>query len=63
MLVTMLFALLSQQPATGNVYSHVYGHPGQSRVQKPKRLLRPDGHLFARDESSPFIRHELKGGL
>lgn len=56
--------LMTVQP-TPSASMH-YGRPGMSQVQKRKGLLRPDHHLFARDEgmdgAAPLI-DVRKGGL
>lgn len=50
---------VSPQPSV----SMHFGRPGMSRIQKTKRLLRPDGHLFAADEKGRYLKFEPKGGL
>lgn len=65
MTTLLAFFLFTQPvPPRGEPANTVrYGHAGQSQLQKRKGLLRPDGHLFARDESSPFIQQVLKPSL
>lgn len=64
MLVTVLSLFFMSQPRLPEHPDQLrFGHPGQSRLAKKRGLLRPDGHLFARDEVQPYIKWEPKPGL
>lgn len=70
MLVTMLFALLSQQPNHGTCQMASTQAGWTMACRGPKSVKannwwdrRPSNHLFAKDETEPFIQQVLKPSL